>query len=242
MRAVEGSLSIESPGKVVSRWHMGHGEAVRLTHVGHACVLVETRGLRVLIDPGTFADGWDDLTGLDAVLLTHTHPDHCDRDRLPTLLAANVGVPVAAEPGLADELSAEGLPVQPFAPGSVMEVGPVVVRAVGGRHAVIHDDIPRVGNIGVLVQAPGEPTLLHPGDSYERTPGGVDVLAVPLNAPWSAFKETVDFVRAVDPRVAFPIHDALLSERGRALYMRQLTALSHTDVHDLFGAGPQEFR
>ena len=56
-------------------------------------------------------------------------------------------------------------------------------------------------------------------------PQGVDVLAAPLNAPWSAFKETVDFVRAVGPDLAFPIHDGLLNERGRALYLRQLTAL-----------------
>jgi L-ascorbate metabolism protein UlaG (beta-lactamase superfamily) len=123
----------------------------------------------------------------------------------------------------------------------VVEVGDVAVTAVGSRHAVIHDDIPRIGNVGLVVQAPGVPTLLHPGDSYETTPSGIDVLAVPLNAPWSAFKETVDFVRAVAPATAFPIHDGLLNGVGRALYLRQLTALGHTEVLDLAGAGPHEF-
>ena len=208
---------------------------MRLTHVGHACVLVEVAGARLLIDPGTFAQGWEGLTGLDAVLMTHTHPDHCDRDRLPGLLAANPDAAVAAEPELAGELSAAGLPVRSLAAEEHLAVGDVNVSAVGGRHAIIHRDIPRVGNVGLLVQAPGEPRLLHPGDSYEATPSGVDVLAVPLNAPWSAFKETVDFVRAVAPRVAFPIHDGLLNERGRALYLRQLTALAQTDVRDLAG-------
>ena len=208
---------------------------MRLTHVGHACVLVEVAGARLLIDPGTFAEGWEGLTGLDAVLMTHTHPDHCDRDRLPGLLAANPRAAVAAEPELAGELSTAGLPVRSMAAGEHLAVGDVNVSAVGGRHAIIHRDIPRVGNVGLLVQAPGEPTLLHPGDSYEATPSGVDVLAVPLNAPWSAFKETVEFVRTVGPRLAFPIHDGLLNERGRALYLRQLTALGQTDVRDLAG-------
>ena len=211
---------------------------MRLTHVGHSCVVVETGGVRVLVDPGTFASGWEGLTGLDAILITHTHPDHCDRDRLPLLLDGNPGALVAAEPELAGELSSPGRTVRPLAPGEAMDVGSVSVTAVGGRHAVIHADIPRVGNVGFMVQAPGEPSVLHPGDSYEATPDDVDVLAVPLNAPWSAFKETVDFVRAVAPRVAFPIHDGLLNDRGRALYLRQLTALGRTDVHDLAGAGP----
>ena len=208
---------------------------MRLTHVGHSCVLVETGGVRVLIDPGTFADGWETLTGLDAVLVTHTHPDHCDRDRLPTLLAANPSAIVAAEPDVAAELSSADRPVQPLSPGATLAVGDAQVTAAGGRHAVIHADIPRVGNVGVLLQAPDEPSLFHPGDSYEAVPQGVDVLAAPLNAPWSAFKETVDFVRAVGPDLAFPIHDGLLNERGRALYLRQLTALGRTEVRDLAG-------
>lgn len=214
---------------------------MRLTHVGHACVLVEAGGARVLIDPGTFADGWDDLPDLDAVLITHTHPDHCDRDRLPALLAASPGALLAAEPDVAAELSGAGYAAQPLPAGEALTVAGVRISAVGGRHAVIHDDIPRVGNVGMLVQAPDEPTLLHPGDSYETVPSGVDVLAVPLNAPWSAFKETVDFVRRVGPRVAFPIHDGLLNDRGRALYVRQLTALGRTELVDLAGAPAREF-
>ncbi|MGA7688714.1 MAG: MBL fold metallo-hydrolase [Jiangellales bacterium] len=210
---------------------------MKLTHVGHACVLVEAGGARLLIDPGTFAAGWEVLTGLDAVLITHAHPDHCDRDRLPGLLEANAGVPVHAEPDLAAELSTSGLSAQPLPSGHVLDVGDVRITAVGGRHAVIHDDIPRIGNVGIVLQAPDAPTLFHPGDSYETAPDGVDVLAVPLNAPWSAFKETVDFVRAVDPTTAFPIHDGLLNDIGRALYLRQLTALGRTEVVDLAGVG-----
>ncbi|HEY6683652.1 MAG TPA: MBL fold metallo-hydrolase, partial [Propionibacteriaceae bacterium] len=51
---------------------------MRITHLGHAAVLAETDGARILIDPGNFSDAWHSLTDLDAVLVTHQHPDHID--------------------------------------------------------------------------------------------------------------------------------------------------------------------
>ena len=103
------------------------------------------------------------------------------------------------------------------------------VTAVGGQHAVIHVDIPRVGNVGFVITAPGEPTLFHPGDSYEATPEGIDVLAIPMSAPWAKLGEAIDFVRAVAPRTAFPIHDTGLSERGYPGSWRNLEQLGRVE-------------
>ena len=54
---------------------------MKLTHLGHACLLVETDGARLLIDPGTMS-AFEDVRDLDAVLVTHQHPDHLDLARL----------------------------------------------------------------------------------------------------------------------------------------------------------------
>ena len=62
---------------------------MRITHLGHSAVLVETDDARVLIDPGNFSDTWHSLTDLDAVLITHIHPDHADPEHLPALVRAN---------------------------------------------------------------------------------------------------------------------------------------------------------
>ena len=93
-------------------------------------------------------------------------------------------------------------------------IGGLTVLGIGAQHAEILPDLPRIANTGVLVSAGGEPTLFHPGDSYEHTPDGVDVLALPLVAPWAKISETVDFVTRVSPTTLFPIHDSAISELG----------------------------
>ena len=182
---------------------------MQITRIGHSCLLIETGGARLLVDPGGFTPGWEELSGLDAVFVTHEHPDHLDRDRLPALLERNPQARLITEPGVAGQLSG-GVrrDVEALEAGATATVGGVTVTGVGGRHAVIHEDIDRIGNVGYLFTADGERTLFHPGDMIDTAPEGVDVLAVPINAPWCAAKETVTFLRAVGAPWAVPIHDA----------------------------------
>lgn len=215
---------------------------MRLTHFGHSCLLVESADARVLIDPGGFSERFEDVRDLDAVLVTHQHADHCDVDRLPGLLAANPGARLLAEPQIAAQLRERGHDLAQLASGQQEQIGELVLMPVGRRHAVIHDDIPRIDNLGVVLRAEGEPTLFHPGDALDADPGPVDLLCTPINAPWCALKETIEFVRRIGAPTMIPIHDALLHERGRELYLRQIHTLGSQQVQglqvrDLAGAG-----
>lgn len=213
---------------------------MRVSHLGHSCLLVELAEVRVLIDPGTFSTGFEDLRDIDAVVVTHQHADHLDRDRMTALLAANRQAAVYADPQSAELLTGPNTDVVVTVAGEQHSVGAASLTPVGALHAANHAGVPRCANVGVVLAAEGEPTLYHPGDAYDGEPGDVDILAMPINAPWAKVSESIDAVRRIGPRGLVPIHDALLSPTGRALYLDHITRFGADDlaVHDLAGRGP----
>ncbi len=216
---------------------------MRLTHLGHACLLVETGGQRILIDPGAFSPGIEDVTGLDLILVTHQHRDHIDLQRLPAVLELNPQARLYAEPQAAAVMAEAGVAAELAVSGEGLKFGPVQVMPVGETHALINEALPRIGNLGVVLRSEGEPSLFHPGDAYDAEPGQIDILALPLNAPWTASRDTVAFAGRISPRVSVPIHDALLSAIGRQLYLSQVQAFGPDGMvlRDLSDGAPADF-
>jgi L-ascorbate metabolism protein UlaG (beta-lactamase superfamily) len=96
-------------------------------------------------------------------------------------------------------------------PGQSFEAAGFTVDVVGGVHAEIFEGLPGCANVGYLVGSGGT-TVYHPGDSLFVPDTRVDVLLIPVSGPWFKLGEGLDFVRAIAPQRAYPIHDRLLSE------------------------------
>lgn len=191
---------------------------MRVTKFEHAALRVDVDGKSLIIDPGGFTLPLDDLSEVVAVVITHEHPDHWTPDHLDRIRSAAGGdVAVYGPRGVADAASGDDVTV--VTPGDTVTVGPFVLRFFGGTHALIHESIPLVDNVGVLVND----GLYYPGDSY-AVPEGVEVplLAAPIGAPWLKIGDAMDFVLAVAPRRAFGTHDMTLSVIGRDMHRARL--------------------
>ncbi|MFF3648744.1 MBL fold metallo-hydrolase [Streptomyces sp. NPDC002181] len=205
---------------------------MKLTKRLHSCVQLEKDGRVLVIDPGAFSEP-DAGLGADALLVTHEHPDHFDEGRLRAALDANPGAALWTLRSVAERLA-------PAYPGRVHTVGHgdafsaagFEVQVHGELHAVIHPDIPRVTNVGYLVEG----SLFHPGDALTVPEVPVDTLMLPVHAPWNKVAEVIDYLREVKPRRAIDIHDAYLSDIARPIYDGALAALGGTD-HGRLAAG-----
>ena len=211
---------------------------MKLTHFGHAAVLVETTsGARALIDPGTYSQGFESLKDLDLILVTHVHPDHLDVARVNALRGEN---PQAALVANAEASTAAGDSRERdrvVSDGSIFEIAGVRVEPAGKVHAEIYPALPSLTNTGFIL----DDAVWHPGDAFDAEPRKVDVLLLPVGGPFMKIADAIDFARAVEPRVIVPIHQAGLADIHRQLHYGLLRNLVPAELVVLEEGVSREF-
>lgn len=202
----------------------------RITYIGHATVLIELDGVRILTDPvlrrhigylvrrGAAPEVPRDV---DAVLISHLHHDHLD---IPSLRRLDGRPRVIAPRGAGSVLRRSGLDVDELEPGSETEVAGTRVRAVravhpSGRWPVAGATAEPVGFV-----AGSSPSVYFAGDTdlYPEMAalGPVDVALLPV-AGWGprlgpGHMDAGRAARAAEllrPRIAIPIHWGTLHAR-----------------------------
>jgi L-ascorbate metabolism protein UlaG (beta-lactamase superfamily) len=182
---------------------------MHITKFTHACVGATKDGQTLVIDPGSFTVE-DALQGATAVLITHEHPDHFVEEKIRAAWAANPGLAVYANASVAAMLDGLGSALHVVGAGDRFEAAGFDIQVHGEWHAIIHPDIPRIKNVGYLIDG----TLFHPGDAFTLPDAPVETLMVPVHAPWSKISEVIDYVREVAPTQSVAVHDGLLNQFG----------------------------
>lgn len=192
---------------------------MKLTKYEHACFTLEKEGKILIVDPGEWTRDLVHLEDIVGIVITHGHPDHVDTSALEAFVARNPQATIYAHMSVIEQLSSD-LPTQTIAAGESVDVNPFKLEIFGSEHAVIHADIPVIANIGLLI----DESLYYPGDSFVAPGKAVSTLALPVSAPWLKIAEVIDFARLIDAGLIFPTHDAILSDTGKAVVDRIISA------------------
>lgn len=181
-----------------------------ITYIGHATMLLELGGRRILTDPNfdprlgrllarVSAPGiaLDALPSLDALLVTHAHADHLSFDSLRRLPR---DVPLLAPPPLARWLSGSGYAsAQAIGAGESATIHGITIHAAAARHVGSRYGVDRWRSAAnmYLLETPGQ-TIFFAGDTaltpethrlvadhLSATGRRLDVALLPIgHAPW----------------------------------------------------------
>jgi L-ascorbate metabolism protein UlaG (beta-lactamase superfamily) len=184
---------------------------MKITKHGHACLELELDGKKALIDPGFYTEDVSGLTDVVALVITHSHDDHCFETQVAGISKSNPGIKIFGTSEVAAKLS--GFDVTTVYHGDFYQEQGFSFEFFGDMHQIIHESIPLIQNTGVMVNK----QLYYPGDSYTTPDQPVEILACPTSAPWLKIGDVMDFVASVKPKQSFATHNALLSDLGHDL-------------------------
>jgi|SRR3989344_2636935 len=179
---------------------------MKITKLAHCCLLIETKGKRILTDPGSYTiEAHSKLENIDYILFTHEHQDHYHLESLKVILDNNYQAMVYANSSVSELLENEGVAHKKVNHGETITLGEIVVMGIGEKHAEMHSSIPLSSNMGFFI----DDRLWYPGDAFTDPKKEVEILALPVSGPWMKISEAIDYALALKPKVAFPVHDGL---------------------------------
>ena len=207
-----------------------------LTYLGHATVLIEVEGVRVMTDPVLRSaasllyrmPGAADVrqyTEVDLVLISHLHHDHLD---LPSLRRLRDDPLIVVPQGAEAWMRSKGFTnVTEMTPGDTMNHRGVTVRCTVAIHSGKREPRGPVAlAVGYVIEA-GPATLYFAGDTdifpgmVDLVPGELDVALIPVWG-WGLVlgdghlnpQTAADAVALLRPRYAVPIHWGTLAVAG----------------------------
>ncbi len=188
---------------------------MKITKLGHCCLVIEEGGIKILTDPGSFTNAQDVMTDIDIVLVTHEHQDHFHTDSMKALVRNNPSVTVVTNTAVASLMQKEDIatPVAIVGDGESAEVKGVKIEGFGKDHAPVYQTMGLVENTGYMVAG----KFYFPGDNFYNPGRPIDILALPVAGPWMKLSDAINFAKEVKARVAIGVHDGMITPNFRGL-------------------------
>lgn len=181
---------------------------MKITKLGHCCLLIEEKNVRILTDPGNYSNAQDNVKEIDLILITHEHKDHLHIDSLETVLKNNPKARIITNTSVGKILTEKKITFEIVTHGMKTQILGITIEGIGEKHAEIYKTVLSVENTGYFISQ----KLFYPGDAFTNPQREIDVLALPVAGPWMKISESLDYALTVKPKIAFPVHDGMLQK------------------------------
>jgi L-ascorbate metabolism protein UlaG (beta-lactamase superfamily) len=193
---------------------------MKITKLGHCCLLIETKGKRILTDPGSYTiEAHSKIENIDYILFTHEHQDHYHIESLKVILEKNPQVVIYSNNSVSELLDKEDIKHTQINHDDSVSLGEITVVGIGEKHAQMHSTIPLSSNLGYFIDG----RLWYPGDAFTNPERSVEILALPVSGPWMKLSEAIDYALLLKPKKVFPVHDGTRFGSAHVLPAKVLT-------------------
>lgn len=181
---------------------------MKFTKLEHSGCVIEKDGTKIVCDPVEFETSLPDLDNVVAIVVTHKHGDHLQLERISAILDRNSEAHIFTT----EDASMEIPDSEIVKDGDVVTVGGFELKFFGKNHAsIVPGKIP-CQNVGVVI----DDKIVNPGDSFDAPSemSRPEILLVPSAAPWCKVWEGMAYIKTMRPKIAAPVHNAVLSSLG----------------------------
>ena len=178
-----------------------------------------------MTDPGSFSTLQKEEKGIDLILYTHEHQDHYHLETLQAVFKNNPNATIVANTAVGKLLTEAGFKFTKVEDGETLDFHGVKIKGFGNKHAEIYGTYGQVQNTGFIIDS-----LCYPGDNFENPNCKVEILALPISGPWMRIKDAIEYAKKLNPKVAFPVHDAYIHDWASFIYKGPEMWLNEADI------------
>ena len=200
---------------------------MKIKKLGHCCLVVETNGKRIMIDPGSSTmEDQEKEKNIDLILITHEHSEHFNLESLKKILANNPNAVIVTNDGVGKLLKEAGINYEVLKNHTAKDFSGVEIEAYDCKHEEVFQDFGQALNTAFFI----DKRLFYPGDSLFNPGKPIEILALPIAGSWNTIKGAIKYAEELNPKICFPVHDLVLKNLGNSCKLPEIFLTSMANI------------
>lgn len=193
---------------------MSESKKIKIKKFPQSCFVIEIKGRAILIDPGIYCAernfGAENFRSIDILLVTHVHPDHCDKNLINEIKKSNKSMLFFSNHEVKEEFEKYGIECEILNYGERINISGIEIMSIESEHGK-----PVAGEKPELCSFLIDNKIYHAGDSvynediahFLKSLKSKKVLLLPVSGYVAMdYREACRFAKKVDAELVIPMH------------------------------------